>query len=368
MVKTILISQMSLPYAEIGSWTTLYQNYLQSQSGIDIIVCPKPKTFFSNLKYSFVKESLFTKFQTKVLKNRKTEYLFAVNQILEKDCKYIFQLVDNYGMVRPLHDFLLKKGIRKNCYIQFFYHGFDPYQQNNSTENFYTILDEIILLTELTYQEFKNKISVLPTNFSILNNGIDTSKFSKVSLNQKNDLKISLKLENKKVFLWCSQDRPKKGLNLILEAWRQIYAEDKNIILLVVGCELKQNEDGVSFLGKLPNDELPLYYQAADCYLFPTLCHEGFGMSLIEALHCGCHCIASELGGVPEVLQFGKFGKLIRNPNSVLEWVQSIQEFLDSELQYPTVPENMYSMDSWNFKMNTIIQDAKYRLDPKTTV
>ena len=361
-MKVILISQIPLPYSNIGSWTTLYQNYLDTQSGIDCIVCPRPEKKYRGLEYSFVKETFFDKVRRKFLKKKKLEYLSAIAKIIKKDQKYIFQLVDNFGMVKPLHDFLVKRGIREKCYLQFFYHGFDPYLQFDSYQKFYSLLDEIVVLTDSSKEVFKNKIAILPPYFSVLNNGIDTSKFQALSTEEKIKLKQSLGFGDKKVFLWCSQDRPKKGLHIILEAWAKIYSVEKNILLVVIGCEPRENSEGVKYLGRIPNNELPEYYQAADCYLFPTLCHEGFGMSLIEAKHSGCYCIASALGGVPEVLQYGKFGKLIENPQIVSNWVAAIEEFLNSDCKYAVLPKELYSAETWNSEMNLIIEAAKQHL------
>lgn len=362
MIKTILISQVPLPYSHIGSWTTLYHNYLSSQSGIDVILCPQSDMLFPDITYSFVKESFSQKVQRKFLKLKKLEYISALEKLIKENDQYVIQIVDNYGIVEPVHKFLIKKGIRKNCYLQFFYHGFAPYQQIDSSEKFYNLLDEIIVLTQSSYEVFKEKIAVLPTFFSILKNGIDTSKLRSISEELKRNIKENLGFEDKKVFLWCSQDRPKKGLNIILEAWSKTYSVEKNMLLVIIGCEAKQNSAGIKYLGRIPNDELPKFYQVADCYLFPTLWHEGFGMSLIEALHCGCYCIASKLGGVPEVLQYGKFGKLIENPHFVEEWVLAIEEFLISDFRYPSLPDQLYSTDTWNLEMNQIIETAKHRL------
>ena len=43
MPKVILISQVPLPFSNIGSWTTLYKNYLQGDHSIDYIICPEPQ-------------------------------------------------------------------------------------------------------------------------------------------------------------------------------------------------------------------------------------------------------------------------------------------------------------------------------------
>ena len=119
----------------------------------------------------------------------------------------------------------------------------------------------------------------------------------------------------------------------------------------------------VRFLGKIQNQELPKFYQMADCYLFPTLWHEGFGLTLIEALHSGCYCIASALGGIPEVLQYGKLGKLIENPHFQQEWEEAILDFLNQkEGNNIVIPKTLYSTQSWNTGMNTIIENAKNRM------
>jgi glycosyltransferase involved in cell wall biosynthesis len=94
--------------------------------------------------------------------------------------------------------------------------------------------------------------------------------------------------------------------------------------------------------------------------LFPTLCHEGFGLSLIEALYTGNYCIASALGGVPEVLQNGQYGKLIENPHFIEEWIDAIDEFLHRKNdQNLVLPKDMYSADLWKQNMDKLIIKAK---------
>jgi len=362
-VKVILISQVPLPFSKIGSWTTLYKNYLEDHNQIDYIVCCKPEKLFDEVQYSFVNLTIWNKIQSKILKKKKTEYIQALDKLIVPGEKYIIQIVDNYGMVKPLRDYLVLKGISENCYIQFFYHGFLPYPQLNSGSNFYGLINELTLLTKDSYQKHVKNIDILPDHFSVLHNGIDTGKFKKVSASRKKELKQEFGLNDKRVFIWCSQDKPKKGLDLILDVWKKVYIKQKDIVLLVIGCDPREETSGVVFLGKIPNDKLPKYYQASDCYLFPTLYQEGFGLSLVEALHCGNYCIASALGGVPEVLQYGELGKLIENPNSILEWENAINDFLNGNFEIPEFSSELYSSKKWNAEMNEIIINAKKRFN-----
>ncbi|WDF62870.1 glycosyltransferase family 4 protein [Flavobacterium sp. KACC 22763] len=362
-IKVILISQIPLPYSKIGSWSTLYNNYLENDHKIDYIVCPETNKKYNSIQYHFVKETFLDRLLQRVFKRKNQQYLRALDRIIQPNEKYIIQIIDNYGMVKPVYDYLISKKVLINCYIHFFYHGFSPYIKTSSGINFYDVIDELIVLTYESYREHKKIINVLPCRFSVLHNGIDTTKFKKASVLEREDLRKKFDVDNKKVFVWCSQDRPKKGLHIILEAWANIYNSHKNIVLLVIGCERRDEIEGVKFLGKMPNDELSKYLKASDCYLFSTLCQEGFGLSLIEALHCGNYCIASAMGGVPEVLQYGKLGKLIENPHFVSEWIDAINDYLENKFEISEINEDLYSITSWRNGMNQIIEKAKKRLE-----
>jgi len=61
-----------------------------------------------------------------------------------------------------------------------------------------------------------------------------------------------------------------------------------------------QLEDDVQFLGFVPEDELPLWYNAARLFAFPSL-YEGFGLPVLEAMACGAPVITSTAASLPEV-------------------------------------------------------------------
>ncbi|MBA9074610.1 glycosyltransferase involved in cell wall biosynthesis [Flavobacterium gossypii] len=363
MAKVILISQFPLPYSKIGSWTTLYQNYLEGKHSIDYIICEQPETRFPNIHYEIVGQTLTLKLKKKYHKNNYIGYLEALEKILATGEKHIIQVVDNFGIIKPLQEFLTSKGLKNRYYIQFFYHGFAPFYGNLDSRNFYEFIDEMVLLTYDSYKAHKEYYTILPCRFSVLHNGIDTDKFYKIAPEKKKALREKLGFTSEKIFIWCSQDRPKKGLDLMLDVWNRIQENHDNCTLLVIGTNRKETIKGVVFLGKMPNSELPEYYQATDAYLFPTLWHEGFGLSLIEALHCGCYCIASALGGVPEVLQHGKLGRLIENPHFISEWIEAIEEFLSESSSYPSIPKELYSKETWSQGMEERIFDAKKSLE-----
>lgn len=366
MPKVILLSQVPIPFSRIGSWTTLYRNYLQGSHKIDFIICKPPEEFAENVKYILVKRGLIEKarlFLHKVgflsKQEKYNHYVRCLRECIQPNEKYIIQVVDNFGVVKPMVDMLSKEGIRKQVYIQFFYHGYPPFFGDFEGRWFFNAIDEMVLLTHASYQAHKDYYNILPSKFSVLHNGIDSKKFFKVVQNEKNSLKEQFGAANKTVFLWCSQDRPKKGIHLVLEAWKRVYDPNKNMVLWIIGCKPKEAISGVQYFGEMANDKLPQYFQASDCYLFPVLSKEGFGLSLIEALHCGNYCIASALGGVSEVLQNGKIGQLIENPHFIREWENAIIAFIEQpEKKLPFDP-SLYTSEKWTNDMNGIIDEAK---------
>lgn len=117
-----------------------------------------------------------------------------------------------------------------------------------------------------------------------------------------------------------------KGMDLVVPAFAQVYEKNKNIRLLVVGdgSLRQQMEDNankfhlksnIEFVGRQEQAALQSYYDKIDVLLMPSR-SEGFGLTAIEGMARGCVLVASNTGGLPEVVREGYVG-LLHQPESM---------------------------------------------------
>jgi glycosyltransferase involved in cell wall biosynthesis len=70
--------------------------------------------------------------------------------------------------------------------------------------------------------------------------------------------------------------------------------------------------DSIDWHGKVGHDELPRFYRAAGVTVLPSLTEaESFGMTLVEAMACGCAVVGSDVGGIPFVIRDGVDGLVV---------------------------------------------------------
>jgi glycosyltransferase involved in cell wall biosynthesis len=112
---------------------------------------------------------------------------------------------------------------------------------------------------------------------------------------------------------------PAKGHKYLLHAVPAVLAELPKAKFVIAGGgwldeSLKETarklgvSDAVTFLGS--RDDVPELLAAADMFVMPSL-YEGAGVALVEACAVGVACIATRVGGLPEVIEDGRTGLLV---------------------------------------------------------
>ncbi len=127
-----------------------------------------------------------------------------------------------------------------------------------------------------------------------------------------------------------------KGYKYLVQACSRLYAEGRNIFLLLVGegstaPSLKKlaSESHLkdSFRIVVPKGDVKPYLFLMDIFCLPSL-QEGLGLSLMEAMASGCACVASDIGGLSELISEAENG-LLSGSRDVSSIKQKIEVLLE---------------------------------------
>jgi len=125
--------------------------------------------------------------------------------------------------------------------------------------------------------------------------------------------------------LWVGQSFPRKNLLRLIEAYSKLRLEsDLPHKLLLLGVQQWGHGEALDAIrrglpdqivlgGWVADEELPAYYRHASVFVCPSL-HEGFGLTVLEAMASGAPVIASNRAALPEIV--GDAGLLV-DPFSV---------------------------------------------------
>lgn len=112
--------------------------------------------------------------------------------------------------------------------------------------------------------------------------------------------------------LYVGNLEPRKNVAVLFDALSR-FADGERPPLVVVGKkQLTDDElsaayercgfkDDVRFTGYVSDEDLPLLYNAASVFVFPSL-YEGFGLPVLEAMQSGVPVVASDRSSIPEVV------------------------------------------------------------------
>jgi phosphatidylinositol alpha-mannosyltransferase len=107
-------------------------------------------------------------------------------------------------------------------------------------------------------------------------------------------------------------DEPRKGLQVLLDAWPLIRRDHPDARLLVVGPGRLDGQvpDGVTMLGWVSDADKARALASVDVFAAPNIGGESFGIVLLEAMAAGAPIVASNLDAFTRVLEHGRLGSL----------------------------------------------------------
>jgi teichuronic acid biosynthesis glycosyltransferase TuaC len=218
--------------------------------------------------------------------------------------------------------------------------------------------DKIIAVSNAT-KDYVLSLGAKPEKVKVLHNGVDLVKFRPLA-GKRDEMRRKLGIsKDAVVVLTVRRLVYKNGIDTLIETANIAVKKNLKIIFLVVGkgpdfnnVQLRIEQLGIEknfrLTGFVKDEDLPFYYNAADFFVLPSKSGEGLPLVALEAMACGLPVIATNVGGIREILM-KDYGKLVP-PNNPELLAKAILEFSDIDFssrkkEMRAIMEEKYSWD-----------------------
>lgn len=161
----------------------------------------------------------------------------------------------------------------------------------------------------------------------VVHNGMNMRAFAEApsAPGQLAQLRRTIAREGEQIVLFAGRLHPQKGVGALIESAARVIAQRPQVRYLLAGAPdsqqftqsvralLERHADAqprIKLLGKLPRRQLSWLYQVADLAVAPSV-YEPFGYAAIEAMAAGVPLVATEVGGLAEIVEDGRTGLLV---------------------------------------------------------
>jgi len=198
----------------------------------------------------------------------------------------------------------------------------------------------IIAATEKGKDELVSYYGASPEKISVIPCGVNLELFRHLD---KEEARRNLGFNGDNIILFVGRIDPLKGIDRLLMALAKLDTRH-NLKLLVIGGDKDSQpeverlqrlsrslhiQDSVTFAGIVDQRELPLYYSAADVCVIPSY-YESFGLVALESLACGTPIVATNVGGMENVINQGQNGYMVED-NAPVRLAGSISSLLSQQ-------------------------------------
>ncbi len=188
------------------------------------------------------------------------------------------------------------------------------------------LVDRIIANTKFMRSKIAALYGVNSDKIVVIPNGINLAEFS--------ECVNKIPLEGNPVILTVGYFSRLKGFDILAEAIAQLRLKLPNLKLHVVGAGYSSylpmlNKMGIAdcvvFHGMVEHSQVCRYFKSADICVIPSR-HEGFPITLLEAMSSGIPIIASNIGSLKEIISDGEDGLLFQteNPRSLADSILNL--------------------------------------------
>ncbi len=228
--------------------------------------------------------------------------------------------------------------------------------------------EAIITISNASKDDIIKQYNIPDEKIYVIYPGIKERKTLKPHVYTMNELKTKYSI------LFVGTLQPRKNILRLIEAFSILSKKRafSDIDLVIVGKKgwsyeeiLKAPKkfsiaDRVKFLDFVPDEDLPLLYQNAQCFVLPSL-YEGFGLPVLEAMKHNCPVITSNVSSLPEA---GGDAAVYVDPLSVDDIAEKLEKVLsDKNLRHTMIEKGRKQIQKFSWEMS-----AKETLEVLETV
>ena len=304
----------------------------------------------NNMHYHTIPSIRFPKFLKDIL--------FVINSLREM-AKYDFDIVHVVGRALGMNVFNPHCGVEKAWLKQNFLSiscpvsrvlkqivGFLSFRQN-----FILWLDKkqytgkgvsrIIAISDMIKNDIIKYHNIEPERIDVIYNGVDLKRFNSDNKNRyRNAMREKLSLGEELVLLYISNNFRLKGLLTLVKSLGELKKSGKDFKALIIGRGNKTPYRKLAKkLGVLSNliflghvGEIEKYYAASDLYVHPTF-YDSCSLVVTEALASGLPVITTVYDGASGIIEDGKDGFVMKDPNNHRALAEKITLFFDDEFR-----------------------------------
>lgn len=197
--------------------------------------------------------------------------------------------------------------------------------------------------------------------FTVVHNGIAPAESS---ARDRASVRAELAAGNRLVGIMVARIDGRKGHLTLIEAAKTLAAQHANVALWVVGDGGRRHEvearaaahglgEMMSFLGR--RSDIDRLLEGADLFLLPSDI-EGLPLSVLEAMSHGLPVIASNIGGIPEIITDGKEGFLV-SAGDASALAAAIQKISSDAVLRETMGKAARARTESSFSLSTMVSN-----------
>jgi glycosyltransferase involved in cell wall biosynthesis len=244
------------------------------------------------------------------------------------------------------------KNSRKKAY---FIQGYEIWDNEEYGRKSYELPLEHIVIAKWINDILVNQIGCKPGY--LVHNGMDTNLFHPNSA-----LREQRREDGKVQCLMLYHNLSKKGVDDGVAAYRKAKESHPELTLLMFGMPENPHIDCVDKYYQNPEkNKLVELYQTSDIFIFPSR-EEGWGLTPVEAMACGCAVAGTHVGCMTEIGEDG-VNCLISEPNDIDNLYSNLMRLIDNQqLRKHLGEEGRMTAEglSWTKSCETLIDALRY--------